>query len=213
MIALGKFYLHRWDKHVLVDWAESMIAKGHASDSMHFLSAMRGDGREFQLDQFFEVCSDHNLVVYNVEELALEAYISDLRNRVIAGEIEPEAAFAQVRPLAYDEEIIMVSGLDELDQDLNLLDSAQPVFYNKDLTLDTREEVIRRFFREFTVDTEPSAKSSVSEDAHSTDTPPPFFDENMLKQIELAAIVFVSLIFIVWILLFLLTVIGGFTTI
>jgi hypothetical protein len=213
MIALGKFYLHRWDKHVLVDWAESMIAKGHASDSMHFLSAMRGDGREFQLEQFFEVCRDHNLVVYDVEELALEAYISDLRKRVIAGEIEPEAAFAQVRPLAYDEEIILVSGLDELDQDLNLLDSAQPVFYNKDLTLETREEVIRRFFREFTVDTEPSAKKSVFEDTDPADTPPPFFDENMLKQIEMVAIIFVSLIFVVWILLFLLTVVGGFTAI
>ena len=107
----------------------------------------------------------------------------------------------------------MVSGLDELDQDLNLLDSAQPVFYNKDLTLETREEVIRRFFREFTVDTEPSAQRPAFEDADLTETPPPFFDENMLKQIEMVAIIFISLIFVVWILLFLLTVIGGFTAI
>lgn len=211
MIALGKFYLHRWDKHVLVDWAESMIAKGHASDSMHFLSAMRGDGREFQLDQFFQVCSAHNLVVYNVEELALEAYISDLRQRVIAGDIEPEAAFAQVRPLAYDEEIIMVSGLDELDQDLNLLDSAQPVFYNKDLTVETKDAVIRRFFREFTVDTEPSPRRPATEEMQDAEVSHPFFDEDMMKQVEMAAIVFISLIFVVWILLFLLTVIGGFT--
>jgi len=213
MIALGKFYLHRWDKHVLVDWAESMIAKGHESDAMHFLSAMRGDGRSFQLDQFLEVCNEHDLLVYNVEVLALEAYISDLRHRVSAGEIEAEAAFAQIRPLAYDEDVILVSGLDELDQDLNLLDSGQPVYYNKDLTIDRKEQVILRFFREFTVDTDPVSVSlpPSASDRYESDYPSPIFEDEAMKYVEMVAIIFVTLVLVIWVILFFITVIGDFT--
>jgi len=108
-------------------------------------------GREQILEQFGTVVLVNNLEVSFDELTAAKTYLNDLRTRVLADKIEPEAAFAQVRPLAYDLEGLQLSGLSELDEDLNLLDSGQSPWHNKNLIRANKNVFIRRFFREMRI--------------------------------------------------------------
>jgi len=154
-IALGKFYLHRWEGQVLVDWASSMLAQGHEDDAFVALSEMEGASRSAQLDQFLYTCNEAGVTVHENMELAIRAYIEDLRRRALGKEIELSAAFAQLRPLAYDNTSVVIPGLNELDEDFNLLDSKQPGFHNEGITLENREKYLQRFFEELTIEDGP----------------------------------------------------------
>jgi hypothetical protein len=149
--ALGKFYLHPWDSQVLVDWAKSVVQQGMDGKEVVQLSKMDRADREKILEQFGTVVLVNNLDVSFDELTAAKTYLNDLRTRVLADKIDPEAAFAQVRPLAYDLEGIQLSGLSELDEDLNLLDSGQAPWHNKTLIPANKNVFIRRFFREMRI--------------------------------------------------------------
>lgn len=150
-IALGKFYLHPWDSQVLVDWAKSLTQQGYEEEELLALSVMEGADREEILHQFDTVTIINNIDISFAELVAITAYIEDLRQRVLAEKIDTQAAFAQVRPLAYDLEGIQLRGLSELDEDLNLLDSGEPAFHHKGLTPENRNVFIRTFFREMKI--------------------------------------------------------------
>ncbi len=149
--ALGKFYLHPWDSQVLVDWGKSVVQQGMDGEAVTQLSQMDKADRKEILDQFGTVVLVNNLDVSFDELTAAKAYLNDLRTRVLANKIDAEAAFAQVRPLAYDLEGIQLSGLSELDEDLNLLDSGQPTWHNETLIPANKNVFIRRFFREMRI--------------------------------------------------------------
>ncbi len=149
--ALGKFYLHPWDSQVLVDWAKSVVQQGMDGEEVVRLSNMDRSDREKILEQFGTVALVNNLEISFDEQTAAKAYLNDLRTRVLADKIDPEAAFAQVRPLAYDLEGIQLSGLSELDEDFNLLDSGQAPWHNKNLIPANKNVFIRRFFREMRI--------------------------------------------------------------
>lgn len=150
-IALGKFFLHPWDSQVLVDWAYAAVQQGFDEEEVQVLSDMEGEEREEILSQFRVVAVVNGLTVDFAEVPAITAYLENLRKRVLTNQIEPRAAFAQVRPLSYDLEGLQLSGLSELDEDLNLLDSNQPAFHNQSLTAGKEEFFIRTFFRSFEV--------------------------------------------------------------
>ncbi|TXF88576.1 hypothetical protein FUA23_14000 [Neolewinella aurantiaca] len=149
--ALGKFYLHPWDSQVLVDWAKSLVQQGKSEKELTVLSGMDRSGREDILNQFGTVVLVNNIAVSFDEFTAVSAYLNDLRTRVLADKITPEAAFAQVRPLAYDLNGIQLTGLSELDEDLNLLDSGELPFYNKEINASNKKIFIRRFFSEMDI--------------------------------------------------------------
>lgn len=142
-IALGKFYLHRWEGQVLVDWAVSMQAQGYDDAAFVVLAGLEGAPRAQQLDQFLSTCADAGIAVQENMELSIRAYIEDLRRRALAGEIELAAAFAQLRPLAYDNTAVVIPGLNELDEDFNLIDSAQPAFHYPELTATNRSQFLQ----------------------------------------------------------------------
>lgn len=149
--AFGKFYLHPWDSQVLVDWAKSVVQQGMDEEELVLLSKMDRSDREKILEQFGTVVLVNNLDVSFDELTAASAYLNDLRTRVLADKIDPEAAFAQVRPLAYDLEGMQLSGLSELDEDFNLIDSGQEPWHNKNLISANKNVFIRRFFREMRI--------------------------------------------------------------
>jgi len=149
--ALGKFYLHPWDSQVLVDWAKSVAQRGMDGKEVQTLSKMDKADRDKILEQFGTVVLVYNLEVSFDEFTAATAYLNDLRTRVLADKIDAEAAFAQVRPLCYDLEGIQLSGLSELDEDLNLIDSGEEPWHNKQITSATKTVFIRKFFREMRV--------------------------------------------------------------
>lgn len=149
--ALGKFYLHPWDSQVLVDWAKSLTQQGYEEEELVALSEMEGADREEILHQFDTVTIINNVDISFNELAAITAYLDNLRERVLANEIDAQAAFAQVRPMAYDLEGIQLSGLSELDEDLNLLDSGEPPFHNKGLSVANRDAFIRTFFQDMKI--------------------------------------------------------------
>lgn len=150
-IALGKFYLHRWEGQVLVDWATSVLEQEVDSVEIRRLAKMEGAERTAQLDQFIHACSDAGIVVYENMELSIRAYCVDLRRRTLAGEIALAAAFAQLRPLAYDNTSVLIPGLSELDEDFNLLDSSQPAFHHPEMTKENSDDYLRLFFENLSV--------------------------------------------------------------
>lgn len=154
-IALGKFYLHRWEGQVLVDWASSMLSQEVDDEPIRKLAEMEGAERTAQLDQFIYACGAADIVVYENMELSIRAYVQDLRRRALAEEIEFQAAFAQLRPLAYDNTSVVIPGLSELDEDFNLLDSSQPAFHNEEMTLANRDEHLKAFFAGLSVEEGP----------------------------------------------------------
>ena len=154
-IALGKFYLHRWEGQVLVDWASSMLTQGYEDDAFIALAGMEGASRSSQLDQFIYTCKEAGIEVFENMELAIRAYIEDLRRRALGKEIELSAAFAQLRPLAYDNTSVVIPGLNELDEDFNLLDSSQPGFHNEGITPENRDEYLLHFFENLTIEDGP----------------------------------------------------------
>ena len=149
--ALGKFYLHPWDSQVLVDWAKSLIQQGYEEEELVALSKMDGADREEILHQFDTVTIINNINISFGELPAITAYLNDLRERVLSNKIDAQAAFAQVRPMAYDLEGIQLSGLSELDEDLNLLDSGEPPFHHKELVTGNRDAFIRTFFQDMKI--------------------------------------------------------------
>jgi hypothetical protein len=149
--ALGKFYLHPWDSQVLVDWAKSLVQQGKKEKELVILSEMDRSTREAILEHFGTVVLVNNIDVSFDETTASTAYLNDLSTRVLADKIDPEAAFAQVRPLAYDLEGIQLTGLSELDEDLNLLDSGEEPFHNPTLISANKNVFIRRFFKEMRI--------------------------------------------------------------
>jgi hypothetical protein len=168
--ALGKFYLHPWDSQVLVDWAKSLVQQGWEEEELLVLSEMDHASREEILDQFDTVTILNDIHVNFGELAAITAYLEDLSERVLADEIEPAAAFAQVRPLAYDLDGIQLSGLNKLDEDLNLIDSGEKPFHHPALIEANRNIFIRTFFREMKIlpplpDPQTSAGESPMDDA------------------------------------------------
>lgn len=149
--ALGKFYLHVWDHQVLVDWANSVVETELASAELTALAGMGGASREEILDQFETVVILNDLDVDFDERTAVTAYLHDLRRRVLADEIDTDAAFAQVRPLAYDLLGPQLAGLTELDEDLNLLDSGEVAYHHPNLTPANRRVYLRKFFRDLRI--------------------------------------------------------------
>ncbi len=149
--ALGKFYLHPWDSQVLVDWAKSLTQQGYEEEELVALSKMDGADREEILHQFDTVTIINNINISFGELPAITAYLNDLRERVLSNKIDAQAAFAQVRPMAYDLEGIQLSGLSELDEDLNLLDSGEPPFHHQELVAANRDAFIRTFFQEMKI--------------------------------------------------------------
>lgn len=146
-IALGKFFFHPWDSQVLVDWAACQVQDGASNSELLRLSRMQGADRHAILRQFFAAAEASGLTVETDETAAAMAYLRDLRQRVLNGAIDPPAAFAQVRHLAYDVDAPHLDGLAELDEDLNLLDSQQTPWHNPNLTAENRNDHIRAFFR------------------------------------------------------------------
>lgn len=159
--ALGKFYLHPWDSQVLVDWAKSLVQQGKNEKELVTLSGMDRSNREAILEHFGTVVLVNNIDVSFDEVTAATAYLNDLSTRVLANKIDPEAAFAQVRPLAYNPEGIQLTGLSELDEDLNLLDSGEEPFHNPNLISANKNVFIRRFFNEMHI-LEPLPKSGTT---------------------------------------------------
>ncbi|MGK0335376.1 MAG: hypothetical protein ACI974_002204 [Paraglaciecola sp.] len=149
--ALGKFYLHPWDSQVLVDWAKSLVLQGKTDEELVALSGMERSSREAILDQFGTVVLVNNIDVSFDEHTAATDYLNDLRTRVLADKIDSEAAFAQVRPLAYDLDGIQLTGLSELDEDLNLVDSGVAPFHHDNLNATNKNVFIRRFFSEMRI--------------------------------------------------------------
>lgn len=196
-IALGKFYLHRWEGQVLVDWATSMLSQGYEAPAFVRLSEMEGVDRATQLDQFIRTCNEADIEVYENMELAIRAYIEDLRRRALAKEIDITAAFAQLRPLAYDNTSVVIPGLTELDEDFNLLDSNQPAFHHDGITLDNREEYLFRFFEDLKVEDGPWNQPEVA-----TEKTPWFSTENehAERYFEWVAIAIIALLYLIYVL-------------
>ncbi len=194
-IALGKFYLHRWEGQVLVDWATSMIDQGFDAPVFVTLAKMEGAERAEQLDQFIDTCRSAGIVVYENMELAIRAYIEDLRRRALAGEIELAAAFAQIRPLAYDNSSILIPGLTELDEDLNLHDSGEKPFHHKALTAENRDEHLRTFFEELRIERGPW-----DDPTPATDDPIAVnqFDQEAYRAVEIVAIIVIFILSLIY---------------
>ena len=184
--ALGKFYLHPWDSQVLVDWAKSLRQQGYAEEELVTLSEMDGADREEILHQFDTVTIINNIDISFGELNAITAYLNNLRERVLVNEIDAQAAFAQVRPMAYDLEGIQLSGLSELDEDLNLLDSGEPPFHHTDLSVANRDVFIRTFFQDMKILPPLSNSfSGASEDVEQE------FDEQLKRKLETLALAMV----------------------
>lgn len=200
-IALGKFYLHRWEGQVLVDWSISLLDQGYSNERLVALSTMEGASRSQQLDQFILACSASEIPVYENIELSVRAYCEDLRRRALAGEITLEAAFAQLRPLAYDTSSVVIAGLEELDEDLNLLDSEQPAFHHSDLAAENKEEYLREFFEQLRVEESFTGNIRGRRDIGSDF--PPLPEADFARYVEMTAIVAITLIFVIYFLLLL----------
>lgn len=198
-IALGKFYLHPWDSQVLVDWAKSQVQRGDQDNEIVVLSRMENASRGEILDQFDDMVSWNDLEVDFDETVAITAYLEDLRDRVLSGAIDARAAFAQVRHLAYDLEGLQLSGLSELDEDLNLLDSDQPAYNYPEMTAANAEVYIRTFFREMSIlqPLPPVAKTSTAAPARDLGSAR---DRELIRWIEslaLAAIIGLLVMYLV----------------
>ena len=195
--ALGKFYLHPWDSQVLVDWAKSLVQQGSEQEEIVRLSKMERAGREDILAQFDTATIIHDVAINMNEMAAITAYLEDLRRRVLADEIDPAAAFAQVRPLAYDLEGLQLTGLSELDEDLNLLDSGVEPFHHTDLVEANRNVFIRSFFRDMKI-LEPMpvhGKFGPGED-YPTD-----FEVDLTKRLEALALAIVVALVVLYVFL------------
>jgi hypothetical protein len=194
-VAHGKFHLHSWEGQVLVDWAVSMVQHDFNQDEMVVLSKMEGKSRMEILDAFLEAAEVAGISLPYSDKGAISTYLFDLRDRVLSQEIEPEAAFAQVRPLAYDAEGIQLSGLNELDEDLNLVDSGELPWHHTDLTPDNRDVLIRQFFRQMRV---------IGRRRQTTDpgfSNPRYYTENEYSRyLEIMALVFLGLLMLIYIL-------------
>lgn len=196
-IALGKFYLHRWEGQVLVDWAVSMINQGYDEPAFITLAGMEGAARAEQLDQFISACKAASIVVYENMELAIRAYIEDLRRRALAGEIELMAAFAQIRPLAYDNTPMLIPGLTELDEDFNLLDSRELPFHHKDLNAENREDYLRTFFDHLHIEKGPWEEVAPPADQSFGANE---FDQAAYRYLEIAAVALIFLLYLLYVL-------------
>jgi hypothetical protein len=195
-VAHGKFHLHPWEGQVLVDWAVSMVQQGFDQHDMVELSEMEGKRRELIHNAFLKAVEVAGLTLPFSDKGAISTYLLDLRDRVLSHEIEPDAAFAQVRPLAYDAEGIQLSGLSELDEDLNLVDSGELPWHHTDLTPDNRDVLIRRFFRRMRV----IRRRGIPADPGSTRSR--FYAENEYSRyLEMMAVVFLGLLMVIYILL------------
>jgi|GEM_PF-1890897 len=183
--ALGKFYLHPWDSQVLVDWAKSLTQQGYEEEELVALSEMDGADREEILHQFDTVTIINNIDISFGELPAITAYLDDLKVRVLANEIDLDAAFAQVRPMAYDLEGIQLSGLSELDEDLNLLDSGEKAFHNEDLVAANRSLHIRTFFRDMKILPPLPDLNTIPR----RDDGPRTFDDQLTGKLELLALI------------------------
>lgn len=198
-IALGKFYLHRWEGQVLVDWATSMLSHGYDGPAFVALAEMQGVDRATQLDQFIYTCNEAGIEVYENMELAIRAYIEDLRRRALAKEIDIHAAFAQLRPLAYDNTSVVIPGLTALDEDFNLLDSNQPAFHHDEITLDNRKEYLVRFFEDLKVEDGPWNHPESEASAEKT----PWYttyNNDANRYFEMVAIIVIVLLSLVYVL-------------
>lgn len=195
-VALGKFYLHPWEGQVLVDWASSMVEKGFNFEGLKTLAEMEGADRSIVLRQFRKVGNKATISIGLTETEAVTIYIHDLRDRVLANEIDPIAAFNQVRPLAYDTDGFDLPGLSELDEDINLVDSDELPWYNADLTKDTKELVIRRFFRRLRILDRPMPVHAFPERS-----PRYYQDKELTKYVETVAIVLLTLLLVIYVLL------------
>lgn len=207
-IALGKFYLHRWEGQVLVDWATSMLAQGFEEEAFRVMAEMEGASRAEQLDQFIRTCIFADIVVYENMELAIRAYGEDLRRRALGGEIELEAAFAQLRPLAYDNTSVVIPGLNELDEDFNLLDSLQPTFHYEEMTKENRQEYLQEFFENLRIEEGPWNQSR---DPRDVKTPlPPQSESDFARYAEMVGVIAIILIFILYVLTLLTSIMVAF---
>lgn len=202
-IALGKFYLHRWEGQVLVDWATSMLDQDHDAEPFKVLADMEGKSRAVQLDQFLYACQTSGIVVYENVELAITAYVEDLKRRTLAGEIEASAAFAQLRPLAYDNTAVIIPGLNELDEDLNLLDSNQAPFHLEGITLENKEEFLMHFFQRLSVEEGYWNPEEVSNEEDLFNRPNLDYDKEQVRYVESVAIIILTLLFVFYVLLLL----------
>ena len=196
-IALGKFYLHRWEGQVLVDWATSLLAQGVGDEAMRALSAMEGATRSAQLDQFLRACASNDIRVVENMELSVRAYCEDLRRRALAGEIDLEAAFAQLRPLAYDNSAIVIPGLTELDEDFNLLDSLEPPYHHTDLDEGNRQDHLRLFFANLRVEEGPWSRTR---DPRDPEPSPRMQPGEIGRYLEMAAVLVVTLLLVLYLL-------------
>lgn len=198
-IALGKFYLHRWEGQVLVDWAVSVLEQGQEHPQLVRLAQLEGATRSQQLDQFIRACSAVGIPVLENIERSVRAYCEDLRRRALAGEITLEAAFAQLRPLAYDTSSVVIPGLEELDEDLNLLDSEQPAFHHSDLVTDNKEHYLRRFFENLLVEDSFTAPPRPAREIGTNLPPQP--EADFARYVELTAVILITLLFVIYVLL------------
>ncbi|MFK8165499.1 MAG: hypothetical protein AB8H12_23835 [Lewinella sp.] len=195
-VAHGKFHLHPWEGQVLVDWAVSMVQHGFDQHDMVSLSEMEGKSRELIHTAFQAAVEVAGINLPFSEKGAISTYLLDLRDRVLSNEIEPEAAFAQVRPLAYDTEGVQLSGLSELDEDLNLIDSGELPWHNTDLTQENRDVLIRRFFRRMRV----IGRRRTPVDPGSSSAR--YYAENEYSRyLEMMAVIFLALLMVVYVLL------------
>lgn len=195
-VAHGKFHLHPWEGQVLVDWAVSMVQNGFDQHEMVKLSEMEGKSREAIHAAFLQAADLAGVNLPFTEKGAISTYLLDLRDRVLSREIEPEAAFAQVRPLAYDTEGLQLSGLSELDEDLNLIDSGELPWHNSELTADNKDVLIRRFFRQMRV----VGRSRVPAEPGSARSR--YYAENeCTRYVEMMAVIFLTLLLVIYVLL------------
>ncbi len=195
-VALGKFYLHPWESQVLVDWAVSMIEKGFDYEGLSDLAKQEGAEREVVQAKFRRVCDAAGIHFDLSESEVVTSYLRDLRDRVLANEIDPMAAFNQVRPLAYDTAGLQLAGLNELDEDLNLVDSDELPWHNEDLTQDTKEIVIRRFFRRLRV-----IHPKRTADTFPGYSPRYYPDKELARYVEMVTIILLTLLLVIYVLL------------
>jgi hypothetical protein len=195
-VAYGKFHLHSWEGQVLVDWAASLVQYGFNQHEMVRLSEMEGKSRELIHNAFLEAVEVAGITLPFSDKGAISTYLLDLRDRVLSNEIETEAAFAQVRPLAYDTEGIQLNGLRELDEDLNLVDSGELPWHHADLTTDNRDVLIRRFFRRMRVISRrrPSAGPGPTKSRYYT-------ENEYSRSLEMMTVIILALLVVIYVLL------------
>ncbi|WP_020567291.1 hypothetical protein [Neolewinella persica] len=194
-VAHGKFHLHPWEGQVLVDWAVSMVQHGFDQHEMVQLSEMEGKSRELIHEAFLAAAEVAGINLPFTDKGAISTYLLDLRDRVLSNEIDAEAAFAQVRPLAYDTEGVQLTGLSELDEDLNLVDSGELPWHHADLTSDNRDVLIRRFFRRMRVigrRTVPAGSGSGRSRY--------YVDNEFSRYIEIMVIIYIGLLTVIYVL-------------